>query len=61
MALHDIPVTLSSDAHKPDNLLSGFKEMVPVLKENGIDQLHQYQKGVFRPDNFDEAGLHCKS
>ncbi|MGM0375223.1 MAG: histidinol-phosphatase [Bacteroidota bacterium] len=57
MAENEIPVTLSSDAHAPDKLLSGFEDMVPVLKENGITRLWHYQNGNFLPVQFDKGGI----
>jgi len=57
MAENQIPVTLSSDAHAPDKLLSGFADMAPVLTKNGISRLWHYQSGSFRPVEFDEHGI----
>ncbi|PRZ00030.1 histidinol-phosphatase (PHP family) [Marinilabilia salmonicolor] len=59
MAQNKIPVTLNSDAHKPENLLSGFMEVAELLLENNIKHLWQYnnQAGDFVPKNFEKDGI----
>jgi histidinol-phosphatase (PHP family) len=59
MAENNIPMTLSSDAHQPDNLLSGFGDVAGLLKGSGIDHLWQYQGNglLFSPREYNEEGI----
>ncbi|MRT94124.1 histidinol-phosphatase [Ancylomarina sp. 16SWW S1-10-2] len=43
-----IPMTISTDAHHPDELLSYFNEAVEMLKESGYDSVRIYDKGVWK-------------
>lgn len=52
MAKNHIPLTLNSDAHQPENLLSGFKDIIPRLKESGIYELWHYTEGIFSPRKY---------
>ena len=40
-----IPVTINSDAHTPDDLLNGFREVADMLKEAGIEYLSEFIDG----------------
>lgn len=57
MKKNNIPVTLSSDAHRPENLLSGFNDVVGLLKSNGIDRLWQFNGDGFAPREFEKEGV----
>ncbi len=57
MARNNIPVTLSSDAHHPARLLSGFTEMSGLLKRSRIKKLWQFDNGKFSARKFDENGI----
>jgi histidinol-phosphatase (PHP family) len=54
MAEEKIPVTLNSDAHHPDKLLSGFKEILQMVEESGISELWHYHGNgqTFAPKKF---------
>ncbi len=43
-----IPVTISTDAHHPDELLLYFNEASKMLKESGNDSILIYDKGEWR-------------
>jgi histidinol-phosphatase (PHP family) len=57
MADNKIPVTLSSDAHQPGALVSGFKEIAKLLRNSGVNELWNYQDGVFVPKKYTENGI----
>jgi histidinol-phosphatase (PHP family) len=59
MADHNIPITISSDAHTPKNLLSGFPGVAKLLKESGFSELWQYHQhsGEFVPMKFENDGI----
>lgn len=56
MANEKIPVTLSSDAHHPDKLLSGFKEILELVEKAGISELWHYHGNgqTFAPKGFSQ-------
>ena len=59
LAKENIPVTLSSDAHHPDKLLSGFREIVKLLENAGISHLWQYGGNgqTFEPKGFSQYAI----
>jgi histidinol-phosphatase (PHP family) len=61
MAEKRIPLTLSSDAHLPDKLLSGFVDVIEMLEQNGIKHLWHYHDNdngqKFSPRKFDRSGI----
>ncbi|WP_158275620.1 histidinol-phosphatase [Marinilabilia rubra] len=54
MGEEKIPVTLNSDAHHPDKLLSGFKEILEMVENSGITELWHYHGNgqTFVPKRF---------
>jgi len=56
MAEEKIPVTLNSDAHHPDKLLSGFKEIIGMVEYSGISELWHYHGNgrTFVPKSFSQ-------
>jgi len=52
-----IPVTLSSDAHHPSELLNGFASAAPVLVESGIQTLMVLNDGIWKPSRYNDKGL----
>jgi histidinol-phosphatase (PHP family) len=53
-----IPVTLSSDAHKPEELTAGFSFAAQILKNIGYGYLTVMQRGEWVDVRFDEHGVH---
>jgi len=45
---NNIPVTISTDAHHPDELLLYFDDAARMLKETGYDSVWLYDKGVWK-------------
>lgn len=43
-----IPMTISTDAHHPDELLLYFNEAKKMLKESGYDSIRIYDKGYWK-------------
>jgi len=52
-----IPVVINSDAHFPEHLLDGFKEVAGMLNYQGIHEVVVLQNGSWNNCNFDENGL----
>lgn len=59
MSQNNVPITLNSDAHKPENLLSGFTEVAEMLLYNGVEYLWQHDNstGNFIPQKYDLDGV----
>lgn len=57
MSKLNIPVTLSSDAHHPDDLINRFSETAGILLQGGIKKLRILSEGKWRDIPFDEHGL----
>ena len=59
MWMHEnkIPLTISSDAHHPDKLLSGFERMVKLLQEMGFDRLWNFDGERFIGHKYDQNGI----
>jgi len=45
---HKIPMTISTDAHHPDELLLNFDDAAKMLKESGYDSIRIYDKGRWK-------------
>lgn len=52
-----IPVTLSSDAHHPDDLINGFTEAARLLLQAGFKKIRILSDGKWRDVGFDEHGI----
>jgi histidinol-phosphatase (PHP family) len=52
-----IPITLSSDAHHPDQLFGQFSETAGLLKSIGFKKIKILLHGVWSEVDFDENGL----
>lgn len=53
----DIPITLSSDAHHPDELASKFRETAKMLYTIGYDRLHIFNNYEWIPVPFNPLGI----
>lgn len=53
----NIPVTLNSDAHHPDDLVNQFSETATLLKKIGFKKLNVLSHGEWKPLDFNETGL----
>lgn len=52
-----IPVTLSSDAHRPDDLVKQFEPTAQLLREIGFKELSVLHDGEWKPYAFNEQGI----
>jgi len=52
-----IPITLSSDAHYPEQLFNEFSETARLLKSIGFKQVSILLQGTWQRVDFDEYGL----
>jgi len=52
-----IPVTLSSDAHQPDEIESGFAYAAGILKDAGYKSLRVFLDGKWQDRTFNETGI----
>jgi histidinol-phosphatase (PHP family) len=52
-----IPITLSSDAHHPDELISDFPEVAKALFQQGFRQLSVLVEGTWQQLPFNEHGI----
>jgi len=52
-----IPITLSSDAHRPEEIAAGFEYASKILKHIGFEQITVLQNGKWIPTSFNEEGL----
>ena len=57
MAELGIPVTLSSDAHHPDDLVNRFSDTASILLHAGIKKIRILTDGKWRDVRFDEHGI----
>ncbi len=55
-ALH-IPITLSSDAHQPADLINQFSNTAQLLLKLGFQKIHVLNKGSWKGFSFTENGL----
>lgn len=53
----NIPVTLSSDAHHPDDLINQFSETAFLLRSLGFKKITTLKKGEWRQVDFNENGI----
>ncbi len=44
----DIPIVMNSDAHRPEYLTAGFKEVAEMLKEDGIEYKLEFVEGKWK-------------
>jgi histidinol-phosphatase (PHP family) len=56
----NIPVTLSSDAHHPDDLVNLFTEAATLLHDIGYRHLSILKNGSWQPIAFTSHGLHTR-
>ena len=56
LAKLDIPVLISSDAHKPEEILLGMLYTVPILKQSGIKKLAALYNGHWNEYEYSEKG-----
>ena len=52
-----IPVTLSSDAHKPSELSAYFDESVEIIKDIGFRELMIYTKNGWKTQRILDFGF----
>lgn len=57
MAKTGIPVTLSSDAHHPSDLVNMFPDAAGILLQAGIKKIRILSGGTWRDVGFDEHGI----
>jgi histidinol-phosphatase (PHP family) len=53
----DIPITLSSDAHHPDDLINTFPQTAKQLHDLGFTHLSVFRDGRWKKTPFNENGL----
>lgn len=53
----NIPVTISSDAHEPEEAAAGFSFAARILQEVGYKQVAILHDGIWKDVNFDESGI----
>ncbi|MBL0744520.1 histidinol-phosphatase [Chryseolinea lacunae] len=58
--LHEenIPITLNSDAHHPDDLTNQFPETAALLSSIGFKTIMVLHEGTWKPFSFNTHGLH---
>ena len=52
-----IPITMSSDAHHPDDLTNQFRETASLLKQIGFREIFVLHHGSWKPFEFNENGI----
>jgi histidinol-phosphatase (PHP family) len=59
MALEkDIPVTINSDAHHPDDLIGQFPETAQLLLETGYSKISVLNDGIWKQFDLTPNGIH---
>ena len=53
----NIPVTLSSDAHHPDDLANQFPPLLGLLKNKNLKKIYAIDDSKWKPFNFNENGI----
>ena len=53
-----VPITLSSDAHHPDELIREFEHTALLLRDIGFKKLSILRNGIWKQVPFTEYGLH---
>jgi histidinol-phosphatase (PHP family) len=54
---HGVRVTINSDAHRPDALISGFAEVAELLMAAGYKHLWEWDGAQFSPHAFTRDGI----
>jgi histidinol-phosphatase (PHP family) len=57
MKQNGVRVSINSDAHKAESVLSGFTEVASLLKQAGYQELWQWTGNGFSPRGFKETGI----
>ncbi len=57
MQQRNIPITVSSDAHHPDDIINQFKETFILLKSLGFKKVSTLCNGTWQPLAFNEHGF----
>ncbi len=60
IAEKDIPVIISSDAHKPEEILKGFPYAASILKKSGIKKLAAFYNDKWNEYPFSDKGIHFR-
>ena len=58
---HNIPVTLSSDAHKADDIDNSFEEAASLLLDIGYKHVHIFDEGKWREAGLRKNGLNWEN
>lgn len=53
----DIPITLNSDAHSPNEVNAGYQYAAKILRKIGFRHLHILREGRWQATGFDDNGL----
>jgi histidinol-phosphatase (PHP family) len=53
----NIPITLNSDAHRPDEITACFPDTAQMLLATGFRKLHILYNGAWQAVSFDEKGV----
>lgn len=54
----DIPIMINSDAHKPEEIISGMPYASKILMDLGVKEIYALQAEKWRPFSFNEEGLY---
>jgi len=57
MFAKNIPITLSSDAHHPTDIINQFPEAAALLMDIGYDSIHVLHKNKWKAFSFDKHGI----
>jgi histidinol-phosphatase (PHP family) len=52
-----IPVTMSSDAHSPEQIVAGFGDMAGILSRIGFKEILIIEQGKWKPKRYSAEGL----
>ena len=53
MVERDIPLILSSDSHRPEEVAYEFQKLITYLKQLGVTHLVKYDKGIKKQVEID--------
>lgn len=53
----NIPITLSSDTHHPDDLINEFQSTASLLNDIGFKKITILRGGIWKPMSFDQHGI----
>ena len=56
----NIPITLSSDSHRSENLTAGFEQAASILNDIGYREIQLLEKEGWKSHPFDENGIIVK-